>query len=696
MKSFYRGKSLLFGAVALLLVLLLGFWSISKFIDYEKRRDLNSWQLTLGVMADQKAHEIDSWLERQFAVLQELARNGSLQLYTQQLRRSQTQHPSVESAEISYLRNLILATAERHGFTDRGEPASSRIGANIMAQADNSLALIANGDSIITGTVGISKPTPGLRQKILEVLQRGETSLLDVYVNANNRPVVAFLVPVFALQKQSNALKPIAVLCGTKDVSQALYPLLRSRHAATKTDECYLIRKRGDLVQYLSPLADGTLPLKKSLAANAPDLAAGVALQSPGWFGNGKDYAGNDVLFTSRKIAGSPWILVQKIHAREALAGSRSHQRFLLLSLSLVLLLAASLLIAFWWYGGMLESQRVAADLQAKTELLASRTALLAAVSDNIHDFIFILNQELHFIFANRSLADRLSIPAEDMKNKNLASAFGPASARILERLCQKSLKEGSLSQPEISLEMNGEHLVFNAAFIPVAQPESDRQVLLISLHDITLLHEMQQKRERLRRQLVAALMRAIDLHDPYSANHSANTAFFASAIGRSMNLEPDALETVETAANLCNLGKLSIPKQVLTKTGALTAEEQELMRKEPEFARELLGQIDFDGPVCEAVAQKYECLDGSGYPDGLSAEQVIFPARILAVANAFVAMISPRAYRDRFAVADALDQLLKQAGSKYDRQVVAALFHVVENETNWSQWDERQQKFIN
>jgi HD-GYP domain-containing protein (c-di-GMP phosphodiesterase class II) len=285
-------------------------------------------------------------------------------------------------------------------------------------------------------------------------------------------------------------------------------------------------------------------------------------------------------------------------------------------------------------------------------------------------------------------------MPAEEVKNKNLASVFGPVTAGILEQLCQKSLQGGGLSQPGISLEINGQRLVFNAAFIPVPQPEAGRQVLLISLHDITPLHVMQQKKERLRRQLVAALMRAIDLHDPYSANHSANTAFFALAIGRSMNLESDVLETVETAANLCNLGKLSIPKQVLTKTASLTAEEQELMKKEPEFARELLGQIDFDGPVCEAVVQKNECLDGSGYPDGLSAEQVILPARILAVANAFVAMISPRAYRVRFAVEDALDQLLKRAGGKYDRQVVAALFHVVENETDWSKWDDRQQKF--
>lgn len=689
-------KSCLFGVAVLLAVLLLGSWSISKFIRYEKQRDLGSWQITLGVMADQKANEIDNWVENQFAVLHELAQNGSLQLYSQQLQKRPDQNRAVEPAEISYLRNLIRSTAERHGFIDHEPLPAARVGANVISQANNSLILFANEKTIITGTPGISSPSPKLKQKILSVMQQGEAALLSVSLNANNRPVISFLVPVFALQKQSQAMQPIAVLCGIKDISQTLYPRLFSRDAVTKTGESYLIQGRNDAIQYISPLADGSPPLKKSLAANADDLVAAEAIRSPGSFGFSKDYAGNDSLFTSRKLSGLPWILVQKIDAREALADSRAHQQFLLFSLSLLLLLIASLLVAFWWYGSTIESRRIAADLQAKTEQLASRTALLNAVSDNIYDFIFILNRDFRLIFANRSLAEQLSMPAEDIKNKNLISIFGPESSRKLGQFCKKALQDGDLFQPEMSLEVNGKTLIFNSAFIPVSQSGNGYNALLVSLHDITLLCEIQWKKERLMQQLVAALMRAIDLHDPYSANHSANTAYFAVAIGRSMNLEPEDMLTLETAANLCNLGKLSIPREILTKTGKLTVDEQAVMRQETEFAGELLNQIDFAGPVYEAIIQKHECLDGNGYPAGLSADQIILPARILAVANAFVAMISPRSYRDKLTVHDALDQLLRQADIKYDRQAVAALFHVAENETDWSLWDDRQQRFTN
>ena len=79
--------------------------------------------------------------------------------------------------------------------------------------------------------------------------------------------------------------------------------------------------------------------------------------------------------------------------------------------------------------------------------------------------------------------------------------------------------------------------------------------------------------------------------------------------------------------------------------------------------------------------------MDGSGYPERLSGDRIILTARILAVANAFVALVSPRAYREAVSIEEALDQLLKEAGSKYDRRVVAALFHVAGHRSDWSGW---------
>lgn len=185
----------------------------------------------------------------------------------------------------------------------------------------------------------------------------------------------------------------------------------------------------------------------------------------------------------------------------------------------------------------------------------------------------------------------------------------------------------------------------------------------------------------KLRRQLTGALMRAIDQHDPYSANHSAQTAKISVAVGKAMHLDSQMLKTLEIAANLCNLGKLSISKDILTKEERLTDEELLLIRQETQHAWDLLQDIDFQGKVKETIIQKHEYLDGSGHPHGIAGEEIIPSARILAAANAFVAMISPRAYRDKLSTRAALEQLNKDVDSKYDRKVIAALYHVVENE---------------
>ena len=237
----------------------------------------------------------------------------------------------------------------------------------------------------------------------------------------------------------------------------------------------------------------------------------------------------------------------------------------------------------------------------------------------------------------------------------------------------------------EISFDIKGKQHIFFSTCIPVAYEFKGKDSLLLTLNDVTQLQEAQTRRDRLMKQIVYSLMRAIDLHDPYSANHSAKTAKVATAVGRAMELSTEQLTTIEIAANLCNLGKLSLPKELLLKTGDLTPAEQTVLKSETASAAEILAGIDFEGPVLETITQKHEYLDGSGYPKGLAGDEIILTSRILAAANAFIAMTSPRAYRDRLTDKQAMTQLLNAADSKYDRHVIAALFHVVENEIDLS-----------
>lgn len=687
MKNKQSAKSSLLGGIIFLIIFLLGgVWSIRALIDHERQRDLNNWQITLGIMADSKANLIQEWVDEQFQALQELAQNGSLQLYAQQLGQRAAEPAETEPAQLSYLRNLIRAAAEREGFTDKERVAPS-IPANLSFQANNALLLLDRNLAVITATPGATEPDEAMRLAADLAMRNGKSALYGLYLNENNQPVAGFIVPVFAMQMQGARREPVGVLIGLKNADEKLFPLVSSGGMGTKTDESLLVRRDGDAVLYLSPLADGTPALKRRLAVNAPNLVAAYALEHPGSFMEKSDYRGKKVLATSRALAGLPWVLIQKIDVAEALKESNIHRRFLFISLGLVLLLVGSLLIGAWWYGSSVRERKAAHELRLKSKQLEAQTHLLNAINDNIADFIFLADTESRFIFANKVLTQQVGIAAADVPGKTLVSMFGPDAGKSLTPFIKAALESRSSILKTMTFEINGSPFNFHAAFIPIPYKGAEYDAVLVTLHDVTQLQRAQQRQTRLMQQIVKALMRAIDLHDPYTANHSAKTADVAMAIGRVMEIDHQKAETVEVAANLCNLGKLFVPIGILAKTEPLTDKEQAVLKRETVHARDILSSIEFEGAVIETITQKNEYLDGSGYPQGLSGEAVLLTGRILAVANAFVAMISPRAYREKLTPKEALDQLLQESGIKYDRHVVAALFHVVENEIDWSAW---------
>jgi len=131
----------------------------------------------------------------------------------------------------------------------------------------------------------------------------------------------------------------------------------------------------------------------------------------------------------------------------------------------------------------------------------------------------------------------------------------------------------------------------------------------------------------------------------------------------------------------------LYIPAEMLTNVEPLTEAEELRLRENTNHSVDILKDLEFDGPVIDFVQQKNECLDGSGYPKGLSGDDIFLESRILSVANAFVAMTSSRAYRSGKPIKEVLDVLMSEAGTRYDRQVIAALFHIAENHSDWVNW---------
>lgn len=684
-----KGKRIVAAAIAVLLLIIIGgMGAVNALVRYEKQRDIDTWQITLNVMADSRAKRVQQWMNGQFASLEELAANGSLQMYSQQLQRlGQGEASPTEPAQLSYLRNLILDAAQRSGFVE-AESAKPAIPANVAHLADAGLALLGKEMTVLSATPGMPILSQEMRQSVAEVLASGASRLHDIFLDDSGRPLVSFLVPVFALQMADSGKETVAVLVGIKNAGGTLFPLLESEAAVTATDEAMLVRREDNLVVYVSPLADGTAPLTKSQPVASDTLAAAAAVIQPGSFAIRQDYAGVEVLSTSRALPGLPWVLVQTISTAEALKESMSHQRFLYLSLMLSLGLASSLLLAAWFYGSKVKEEQDAAKLQAKAQQLAAQSHLLGAINDHIGDYIFFAKPDGQLIFINQAGAAVLGLDgASDASGKTLANTLGVVPAKQFMALMEKALGSTQPIIEEMAMELNGRSMQFHTSCIAFPYFTAERDAVLVSLHDVTQLNEARARKELLLTQIVKALMRAIDLHDPHSANHSANTTAIAMAVGQRLGFDSAAMQVLETAANLCNIGKLFISKATLSKTGPLSLAEQAELRQETEFAQKILDGIDFDGPVLPTIVQKNELLDGSGHPAGLSGEAILPTARVLAAANAFVAMVSPRAYRETLSVKEAMGQILAAVDTRYDRQVVAALFHVTENEMDWSQW---------
>jgi HD-GYP domain-containing protein (c-di-GMP phosphodiesterase class II) len=221
-----------------------------------------------------------------------------------------------------------------------------------------------------------------------------------------------------------------------------------------------------------------------------------------------------------------------------------------------------------------------------------------------------------------------------------------------------------------------------------VALTQGDyKNSLLYVLHDITELKATQDRHNRLLEGIIATLVYATDMHDPHCAHHSERTREVAVAIAQAMGLSEERTRVLSMAALLANIGKLYLPREILTKLAPLTEEEEQMLQQHVAYSVDILKGLEFDGPVIKIIEQKNERPDGKGYPEGLTAGDIMQEAKIISVANAFVAMSSARAYRPGKPVNEVIDAMLEQADEAFDRNVIAALFHIAENRSDWKNW---------
>jgi putative nucleotidyltransferase with HDIG domain len=172
---------------------------------------------------------------------------------------------------------------------------------------------------------------------------------------------------------------------------------------------------------------------------------------------------------------------------------------------------------------------------------------------------------------------------------------------------------------------------------------------------------------------VVNAMSLTVEERDPYTAGHQRRTAALATALARELRLPYQDVEGVRMAGLIHDIGKISIPAEILSKPGRLNQAEMLLIRRHPAVAYDILRQIDFPWPVDRIVYQHHERLDGSGYPLGISGSAILLQSRILSVADVVETIESHRPYRPGLGREEALREITVHRGILYDASVVDA-----------------------
>jgi PAS domain S-box-containing protein/putative nucleotidyltransferase with HDIG domain len=285
---------------------------------------------------------------------------------------------------------------------------------------------------------------------------------------------------------------------------------------------------------------------------------------------------------------------------------------------------------------------------------------------DQASDGFFVVSAENHFLDANAQGLAMLGYTRDELLQMNVADVLVRTERPRLD-VEPKLMMAG---QPHLA---EWEHLRQDGSVFmgEVSARKLNVQSYLAIVRDLT---ERKQAEEKLLAAMVGSinsLAAAIEMRDPYTSGHQRGVAELACAMAREMGPDGERIRGIELGGILHDIGKISVPAEILAKPGKISDSEVAIIRQHPQRGYEILKTLESPWPLREMVLQHHERLDGSGYPSGLKEGEIVLEAKILAVADVVEAMASHRPYRPARGIDQALEEITRNKGVLYDPAVV-------------------------
>ncbi|MBN1277584.1 MAG: HD domain-containing protein [Deltaproteobacteria bacterium] len=249
--------------------------------------------------------------------------------------------------------------------------------------------------------------------------------------------------------------------------------------------------------------------------------------------------------------------------------------------------------------------------------------------------------------------------------------------------IAEEALKIGVYDYIIKPFEMN-EILISTANALRRRQLEIDNKAYSGSLEKMVAERtlEIQKTVKKLRNALessINAIALTVEIRDSYTAGHQQRVARLADAIALKMGLSEDQVDGLHLAGVIHDLGKIGVPAEILSKPGRISEIEFGLIKTHPQVGYNILKGMEFPWPIAKIVLQHHERINGSGYPFGISSDEILLEAKILGVADVVEAMASHRPYRASLGIDKALEEISSKRGILYDADIVdicLGLFH--------------------
>ncbi len=562
--------------------------------------------------------------------------------------------------QIPMMRTVLSDFTTYNGLQDARLAAPN--GTTILSAMPRPIPLGKNAIAAIQHSVKERKTVYAPVRSMVTGMVLDYASPLLAVGNEDDPAVGAFLLSVPVTGQIANFISRAAG--SSQSLSTSLLQMTEKGWEAIRPDRTFLIDKSISLAKEASNL---TFDRRKSIDGSIDVFSLGTPVNGLGWM-------------VVQEIPASV-VDVQLNRAFNLVYGAGA---FLCLSVLLMLALV-------WWIMIGREQRTVAEQFRQLYQVIRKQKHLLDSINISLDVGLIMVDVSGKLHVVNRAFGLIVDIPFDELENQNLHSFVPEKVAFQVQEAVSSVSRSGNSKTIELTLPLKGEDRLFRATLFPFEDKDQADSIgaAVVTMQDITEFRRNSEKRNQQQMSTIEALVGTIERVDPYLAGHSTLMRRLVELLAAQIGLEGRDKDTLATAAVLSQIGRIFVPRDLLSKTDKLTPEEQAELGRIPEYAYNILNTIDFGMPVPAAVLQMNEKLDGSGTPNKLQGDAISLHGRILSVVNTFSAMASPRAFRAGLPVDVALD-ILRKNDASYDQNIVEELAVVLKTTEGMEALDTR------